>query len=268
MEYKVGDRLRQIKACHCPDNIGKEIVIESIEGEIVISRPPRDANDIRDCGKWTMDYLQENFELVTPKITLPHLIVHTPTQEDYNRLMRWLEDNTDLRWVCEGEKPTELANAMKSLAFPNEYIDIAGVIARTLIPSSFITTQEFFEKYGGEVKITSTPSKYFEEFGSFLGAKWCKSYFTNQESNQSLTKKTMRKLSELSQKVRRAFSPEQKALYQAGYINEHGEWTSRAQDIADDEILSKWLDDNKADMVERAKEELSLSKEEKDSCDC
>ena len=76
----------------------------------------------------------------------------------------------------------------------------------------------------------------------------------------------MQKLSELSYEIRKAFSKEEKALYQAGYIDQHGKWTSDALNIADKEISKKYLDDNKADFVERALEEIEMSKEEKTDC--
>jgi len=77
----------------------------------------------------------------------------------------------------------------------------------------------------------------------------------------------MQKLSELSYEIRKAFSKDEKALYQAGYIDQHGKWTSTALNIADKELSKKYLDDNKADFVERALEEIAMSKEENDCCE-
>lgn len=80
-------------------------------------------------------------------------------------------------------------------------------------------------------------------------------------------KSMLQKLSSLAQSVRRAFSADQKALYQAGYINEDGKWTAKAKQEAQEELVDKFLEDNKAEFVDRAKEIIALAKEEKGDCE-
>ena len=78
----------------------------------------------------------------------------------------------------------------------------------------------------------------------------------------------MQKLSNLPQAIRRAFDKDQKALYRAGYIDQHGKWTPKAKDEADDEIQEKFLNENKAEFVSRAEEAIALAKEEKCDEEC
>lgn len=87
---------------------------------------------------------------------------------------------------------------------------------------------------------------------------------SNRSTNQSLKKKTMRKLSELPGKIRRAMSQDAKVLFQAGYQDENGKWTSRAIEEADDAMILERCDQMKAEFVENAKEELEVERQEKE----
>jgi hypothetical protein len=107
--------------------------------------------------------------------------------------------------------------------------------------------------------------KYFEEPIRISATPWETNPFYNlykQEYNiskPSLREKTMKKLSELSQKIRRAFSPEQKSLWQAGYIDDCGNWTPKASTA----VVDVLCDEKKKELVELANEEIALAKEEK-----
>jgi hypothetical protein len=72
----------------------------------------------------------------------------------------------------------------------------------------------------------------------------------------------IRKLTELTQKLRRLWDEDQKALWKTNRIDDCGKWIN--DDEANDDMLDKYRDDNKAEYVARAKEEISLAKEESD----
>lgn len=94
-------------------------------------------------------------------------------------------------------------------------------------------------------------------------------YITNSTLSSFINqpkKSIMQKLSSLPMAIIREFSKEQKALYQAGYTDQHGKWTKEARDEAYLEITKKYLDDNKAEFVDRANEVIALEKEEKECC--
>lgn len=94
----------------------------------------------------------------------------------------------------------------------------------------------------------------------------CTTNHTLHLFNNQPKKSIMQKLSSLPQEIRRMFDKDQKALYQAGYIDSNGKWTETAIREADLEISKKYLNDNMKEFVDRANEIIALEKEEKECC--
>lgn len=85
-----------------------------------------------------------------------------------------------------------------------------------------------------------------------------------QQTNQPTKKTLMRKLSELSATIRRAFSPDQKALWRTGRIDDAGKPTQQAIQEALQELALAYIKEHQADFVAAAKEELEIEEQEKE----
>ncbi|MFA6476638.1 MAG: hypothetical protein WCV68_04550, partial [Candidatus Paceibacterota bacterium] len=77
-------------------------------------------------------------------------------------------------------------------------------------------------------------------------------------------KTIMRRLSELAATVRRAFSQEQKALWQVGYIDDCGKPSSKAKQEALDLVAEAYFKEHLADFWANANEELEIAGKEKE----
>ena len=85
-----------------------------------------------------------------------------------------------------------------------------------------------------------------------------------QQTNQPTKKTLMRKLSELSATIRRTFSPDQKALWRTGRIDDAGKPTQQAIQEALQELALAYIKEHQADFVSAAKEELEIEEQEKE----
>lgn len=221
-------------------------------------------------------YAQAGVKYESPKQTLPHMIVRTNTKEEEGKLLQWLEDNTDLKWY-NGCSPTEYSSPFGCIIIKD---NLDGCGKKYANPKGYpwVSTQEFFNKYDKQkVEKEEEPDGWYDISYTLThtltppfiymstGTGTTISPF-NQPVLESITKKTMRRLSELTQKVRRAFSKDQKALFKAGYIDARGEWSNRAEQYADDAMREAYLEENKKEVIELANEEIALEKEEND-CD-
>jgi hypothetical protein len=83
-------------------------------------------------------------------------------------------------------------------------------------------------------------------------------------NRESLKEKTMRKLSELSATIRRAFSKDQKDLWRAGYIDECGKWSEKAITYVNDVKSREFADAMKEDILAIAREEIEVEESEKE----
>lgn len=86
----------------------------------------------------------------------------------------------------------------------------------------------------------------------------------NGQTNQPTKKTLMRKLSELSATIRRTFSPDQKALWRTGRIDDAGKPTQQAIQEALQELALAYIKEHQADFVAAAKEELEIEEQEKE----
>lgn len=84
------------------------------------------------------------------------------------------------------------------------------------------------------------------------------------QTNQSTKKTLMRKLSELSATIRRTFSPDQKALWRTGRIDDAGKPTQQAIQEALQELALAYIKEHQADFIAAAKEELEIEEQEKE----
>lgn len=83
-------------------------------------------------------------------------------------------------------------------------------------------------------------------------------------AEESLKGKTMKKLSELEQSVRRVFDADQKALWRTNRIDRCGKWSEEAIREGNRDMVIAHLDANRKEYIDRANEEITLVKEEKE----
>lgn len=134
------------------------------------------------------------------------------------------------------------------------------MIREDAVPGTMEKIEEPVQDYG-RLYFSDTPKNYWGRGISDLMQEIKYEYNGEFPRKESF----MQKLSNLPQAIRRAFDKDQKALYRAGYIDQHGEWTDKAHNEAREDFLKKYLNDNKAEFVERANEAIELAKEEE--CD-
>ena len=79
------------------------------------------------------------------KIKIEPCVVHTPKKEQWEELLQWLEDNTDLKWPSGCEDEREFSKLYPNMEIGIDELD--GVRDEKAIKDGRIPYEQFKEKY-------------------------------------------------------------------------------------------------------------------------
>lgn len=171
--------------------------------------------------------------------------VHCKTKEEFKAVLEYIESlGIGAEWHS-GHKPTQFID------YWDEHKDQIYLDISDLLNIGYGADKKWYEDENYSI---ITAQEYLRDWKGYEGENTKISEITSEPKVEPTNQTNNKPMNKLTAKIIRTFSKDDRELYKAGFVNDNNKPTQVLRDMIADDLIEKYLTENKKVYVELAKE--------------